>query len=112
MLERDRVRIPLDQHVKHQRKSRKAATHIQTALEASCGALIMLESIRACAGEGTIEDVRRPIQQAIDSLRQAVDELRSASDDGTRLLPYEFVLRAGVPGLGVSVPYTSPRRTA
>ena len=97
----------------HQRNARKPAAHIQTALEASCGALITLESIRAQAVDGATADVRRPIQQAIESLRQAIAELRSATDESARLLPGEFVLRASVPGLGVPQPgYASPLRTA
>ncbi|MGB0091238.1 MAG: hypothetical protein WBP81_01665, partial [Solirubrobacteraceae bacterium] len=86
--------------MKHQRKSRHPAAHIQRALEASCGALITLESIRARVGDGATEDLCRPIQQAIESLRQSIAELRSATDDGSRKLPGEFVLRAPAPGLG------------
>ena len=99
--------------MKHQRNAGKPAAHIQTALEASCGALITLESIRAQVVNGATEDVRRPIQKAIESLREAIAELRSATDEGTTLLPGEFVLRAALPELGVPPPgYASPLRTA
>ena len=111
--ERDHLPTSLHRQMKHQRNPRKAAAHIQTAIEASCGALITLESLHARAGAGAVEDLRRPIQQAIESLRQTITELRSASDDGTRMPPGGFVLRASVPGLGKPrAGYASPRRTA
>ena len=81
--------------MKHQRKSRHAAAHIQTALEASCGALITLESIRARAGDEATEDLRRPIQQAIESLRQAIAELRSASGRGDETAPGRICVASG-----------------
>jgi hypothetical protein len=89
--------------MKHQRNPQKAAGYIKTAIEASCGALITLESLHVRAGDVATEDLRS-IQQAIESIRGAIAELRSASDDGTRFFPGEFVLRAGVPRLVVLRP--------
>jgi len=66
---------------------------IESALDAGCAALITLESICVRPGEGPNEDVRHPLQQAIESLRQAIAELRSASAGTTRRLPDAFVLR-------------------
>lgn len=100
-IKRDHCLIPLGQQMRVQRKPPKRAAHIQTALEASCGALIVLESIRPRAEDHATEELCRPIQQAIDSLRQAIVELRSASDHGPSRLPKEFVLRAGAAGVRV-----------
>jgi hypothetical protein len=110
--ERDHLRIPLGQHMTYQLDPGEAASHIQTALEASCGALITLESISVRTGDETPENVRRPLQQAIDSLRLAIGELRCASEKGPGVLPGEFVLRASASALGVPGGYASPRRTA
>ena len=72
--------------------------HAQTALEASCGALIAMESIRArmCEPTPEIEAALALATQAIAELRQAIKELRLAREKLTaRQLPSGFVLAAG-----------------
>ena len=87
--------------MKDWRTPRQTAAPIQSSIEGICGALVTLESLYARAGDGTAEDLRRSIRQAIESLRQAISDLRAVSVDGARLLPGEFVLRAGARGIRV-----------
>ena len=102
--------LPVDR-MAPERKSPKPAAHIQMALEESCGALITLESLRAEAEEEVPNELQEAVQRAIECLRQAIAELRSAAGEDARVLPGEFVLRAGVDGPGIRRRHTSPRRT-
>lgn len=98
--------------MEQERKSQKATVQIQRALEESCSALITLESLRAAFDDGAAEELRSPIEQAIECLRQAIAELRAAAGEDRQILPGEFVLRAGDSGDAIRRRYTSPRRTA
>jgi hypothetical protein len=67
--------------------------HFQTALEASCGALITMESIRARMGG--VESNQALATQAIAELRQAITEMYLAWDQQTNCLPRGFVIGEG-----------------
>lgn len=89
-----------------------ALDHLVVALEASCGALVALESISARVSTiaPEIHGARDQIMQTIEQLRQVIDELRRANDGHTSALAYGFVLGAeSQTGRGRQV---SPRRTA
>jgi hypothetical protein len=76
---------------------RPTPDHVRAALEASCGALIALELIRARMTDAA-DDVRSMqghITEAIDSLTQAIGELRLARDDQASAVALGFVLRPG-----------------
>jgi hypothetical protein len=94
-----------------------ATDHIQTALEAICGALITLESICSQSARAPIPGrmLRTQLTRAIESLRQATAELRLARDEEQSVLGLGFVLaptrgRSGGGSRGSRHP--SPRRTA
>jgi hypothetical protein len=89
---------------------------LQSALEASCDALMTLQSIE----HGAREDeepcaARRHVVQAIDSLRFAIDELRLAREEDASIVGHGFVVRAdpvtGARGPGADG-QVRPRRTA
>jgi hypothetical protein len=82
----DRPRLPTE-----------AANHVQSALEASCDALITLETI--C--EGVIDEqhaVRANVAPAMRAVRLAISELRLALGDDVNALALGFVLRAAQSG--------------
>ena len=94
-----------------------APDHLRTALEASCGALIMLEWIRreTAAAEIDADSLQARLTDTIESLHRATAELRLARDDEPSVLAFGFVLRpaparsrAGSRRSG----HPSPRRTA
>jgi hypothetical protein len=87
--------------------------HIEAALEASCGALITLQSIDLSAARDS-DGLHGHIADAIFSLRHAIDELRSAQSRGASGLALGFVLARTRRGSGEdSDPDQSrPRRTA
>jgi len=96
---------------------RPAPDHFQTALEASCGALITLESIYAQTAHGPIDGstLQPQLTEAIESLRQATAELRLARDDEPSALALGFVLRSARGGSRAGsrpTRHPSPRRTA
>jgi hypothetical protein len=68
--------------------------HIETALEASCGALITLQSIDVAAAPNG-DGMHGHIAEAIHSLRHAIDELRAAQSRGASGLALGFVLARG-----------------
>jgi hypothetical protein len=87
--------------------------HIEAALEASCGALMTLQSIDFSPtrdGDG----MHGHVAEAIYSLRHAIDELRSAQSRGASGLALGFVLARGRRGSGPEVEpdQSRPRRTA
>jgi hypothetical protein len=86
---------------------------IEAALEASCGALITLQSIDGAAirdGDG----MHGHIAEAILSLRHAIDELRNAQSRGASGLALGFVLARSRRGSteGSDPDQSRPRRTA
>ena len=104
-------------YMKHPRDYLPALDRIEDALEASCGALIALESIACPASDRPYEPdgIQEHVGHAIRSLREAIDVLRSAHSDGVDGLAMGFVLkrnesaaRDGTREVGQS----KPRRTA
>jgi hypothetical protein len=64
------------------------ADHIEVALEASCAALMTLESLRARVArpEARAADMDRDLAAATDALRRAIDHLRASSSLSAGLL--------------------------
>jgi hypothetical protein len=104
----------------HPRDYLPALDRIEAALEASCGALVTLESINPDALEGPDNPVgmRGHVGQAIRSLRQTIEELRLAQNNGACALAIGFVLKGNgrVPRAVEPPPsdpgQSKPRRTA
>jgi hypothetical protein len=82
-------------------ESNQVLDYVQNALEASCDALMTLESIRESRVDGPdeVSTTQLHVAQAIASLRHAISELRLAHDTDVSAV-----------GLGFVVP-TGPRRT-
>ena len=90
---------------------------IEAALEASCGALITLESLncRAHQAGGKADGMQDHIAHATRSLREAIESLRAAQSDGTDALALGFVFkrdRPATPGSWPEPGQSKPRRTA
>ena len=84
-----------------------ALDRIEAALEASCGALITLESLDSQATERATEanEMQEHIGRARRSLREAIDSLRAAqSDGGADAIALGFVLK----GTGRKTPELEP----
>jgi len=78
--------------------SRPTPDYVQNALEASCDALMTLESIRTVpAGDGSEPGAQLHVAQAIASLRHAISELRLAHDHDASMVGLGFVVKT-VPG--------------
>jgi hypothetical protein len=98
----------------HPRDCVSVLDHVESALEATCGALLTLQSIDAPSLMHEHGDVHRHVTEAISHLRQTIDELREAQTQGHTGLALCFVLardrresrRNSGPG------QSSPRRTA
>jgi hypothetical protein len=71
--------------------------HVETALDASCGTLIALESIRARMTDAAVDlrSLQELITEATESLTRAIGELRLAREERASALAHGFVLRAG-----------------
>jgi hypothetical protein len=104
-------------YMTHPRDYLPGLDRIEDALEASCGALVALESIACPVSDRAYEPdgIQEHVGQAIRSLRQAIEVLRSAHSDGVDGLAMGFVLkrsesaaRDGTP----EVAQSKPRRTA
>ena len=87
---------------------------IEAALEASCGALITLESLGrgATRPAGKADGMQEPIAQAMRSLKQAIESLRAARTDGTGALALGFVLKRDGSAAWGEAHQSKPRRTA
>jgi hypothetical protein len=101
----------------HPRDYLPALDHIEAALEASCGALITLQSIRGAPTDRTYDadGMHAHVAQAVVSLREAIEELRSAQSSGTSGLALGFVLsrnRHAPAGAQSAGGQSRPRRTA
>lgn len=87
---------------------------IELAVEATCGAVMTLQSIDVLTGTREDESVQEHVSQAISHLRDAIEELRDAQSQGQTGLGLGFVLARdrrkstldGRPGQSI------PRRTA
>jgi hypothetical protein len=86
--------------------------YVQNALEATCDALITLESIRASPARDRKADLQ--VVQAMSSLRQAISELRLAhAEEDESMVGLGFVVRTNARRRAATpVPQASPRRTA
>jgi len=96
------------------RHHRPASEQVERALEASCGALMTLESMRRDPGERDLDaiGVQGHLQQAIESLRSAIVELRLARTIPVSPIALGFVAGSPdrpPPDVGVQ---SSPLRTA
>lgn len=100
--------------VTHPRDYLPLLDRIGTALDATCGALMTLQSIDALSTVGDDKQVQGHVEQAISHLRHAVDELRDAHTQGQTGLALGFVLardgRSSNRDGGSD--QSSPRRTA
>jgi hypothetical protein len=101
----------------HPRDYLPALDRVEAALEASCGALVTLESIspRAADGAGGTDTTQRHLGRAISALRDAIEELRLAQSNGSSAPAMGFVLegsRRAPPGGKRAFGQSSPRRTA
>ena len=104
----------------HPRDYLPSLDRIEAALEASCGALVTLESINSDAGDGSddADGTRSHVGLAIRSLRDVIEELRLAQSNGACTLAIGFVLKANgrVPRALDSLPpdpgQSRPRRKA
>jgi hypothetical protein len=87
--------------------------HIEAALEATCAAVMSLESIDILAATADVENVQGHVATAILSLRHAIGELRDAQQRGASGLALGFVLARERRAPGDGIPGQSrPRRTA
>jgi hypothetical protein len=87
--------------------------YVQNALEATCDALMTLESIRVAPSDrGWSSELQ--VGQAIASLRQAISELRLAYGDDASMVGLGFVVRTPPQRRDERprVPHARPRRTA
>jgi hypothetical protein len=87
--------------------------YVQNALEATCDALMALESIRVAPGaRGRSSELQ--VAQAIASLRQAISELRLARGEEESMVALGFVVGTSPQRRGKRprVPQARPRRTA
>lgn len=101
----------------HPRDYLPALDRIEAALEASCGALITLESLncRATGSTDEADGMQEHIGQATRSLREAIESLRAAQSDGADALALGFVLKLDGSAAPVSwreAGQSNPRRTA
>jgi hypothetical protein len=104
----------------HPRDYLPALDRIEAALEASCGALVTLESIPSDAVDGSDDPdgMRGHVGLAIRSLRGAIEELRLAQNNGAYALAIGFVLQGNGRAPGDVAPpprdpgQSKPRRTA
>jgi hypothetical protein len=97
----------------HPRDYLPVLDRIEAALEATCDALMTLQSIEALPSIPN-DPGRVHVAQAISQLRQAIDELRDAQAEGQTGLALGFVLAGDRREPGHKDPgcHSSPRRTA
>jgi hypothetical protein len=76
----------------HPREYLPVLDRITTALDATCDALMALQSLDPLATVGDGQHVDGHIAQAISHLRHATDELREAQNQGQTGLALGFVL--------------------
>ncbi len=105
----------------HPRDYLPALDRIEAALEASCGALVTLESIHSDPAGDRSDDqdgMLGHVGLAIRSLRNVIEELRLAQNNGACALAVGFVLKGNgrVPRAADPPPpdpgQSKPRRTA
>jgi hypothetical protein len=103
------------QQMTHPRDYLPALDQIEAALEASCGALVTLESLSSGAADPAgANPAQDNLGHAIGSLRDVIDALRLAQCDASDALALGFVLE-GSPARNAGGPdpsQTNPRRTA
>jgi hypothetical protein len=102
-------------HMTYRRDYLPVLDRIEVALESSCDALMMLQSIDALTGTRADEPVAGGVATAISHLRRAIDELRDAQAQGQTGLALGFVLARDQADDASEEPkpgQSSPRRTA
>ena len=86
----------------HPRDCLPALDGIEAALEATCAALVTLESMKPGGADalGVVAGTEAHVLLAIRRLRDAVEQLRLAQSDGSSALAIGFVLKQkdGAPG--------------
>lgn len=98
-------------------ESRTEGDHYEAALEASCDALMTLQSLCAAMTQPVAElgGSDNELARAIHSLRRAIAELRMARPGRSGSVVDAFVLAPDAPGspaTGPTVGQSKPRRTA
>jgi hypothetical protein len=98
----------------HPRDYLPVLDRIGTALEATCDALMALQSIDVLPSRPESEDDEGHVELALSHLRHAVDELRDAQAQGQTGLAVGFVLARDQRSLAIDGEpgQSSPRRTA
>ena len=98
----------------HRREYLPVLDRITTALDATCDALMALQSLDPLAAAGDGKRVDGHVGQAISHLRLATDELREALTQGQTGLALGFVLARDCrnPTDDEELDQSSPRRTA
>jgi hypothetical protein len=66
---------------------------LQTALDASCYALMMLQSLDLAPGASEVCAAHRHLRRATESLRCAIEELRLAHGEEPSMVGLGFVVR-------------------
>lgn len=89
-----------------------ALHHLETALEASCAALVALETLRARMADVApdICGAQSQIRQTVAALREAIGELRCGRDEYASAAAFGFVL--GADSERSRRTHVRPRRTA
>jgi hypothetical protein len=100
--------------VPHPREYLPVLDRIATALDATCDALMTLQSLDLLATAPDGKPVDGHVARAISHLRQATDELRDAHMQGQTGLALGFVLARDcrTPSDDEELDQSSPRRTA
>jgi hypothetical protein len=98
----------------HPRDYLPVLDRIGAALEATCDALMALQSIDVLPNRPESEEGEGHVERAVSHLRHAVDELRDAQAQGQTGLALGFVLARDQRSLTIDGEpgQSSPRRTA
>jgi hypothetical protein len=102
----DHVPILNRRPMKHPRDSLPTLDKIEDALEATCGALITLESMHLDPADAIFDEdgLRSHVAEAVRALRHAIAELRLAHSTETSALALGFVLRGSADASGLARP--------
>lgn len=102
--------------MEHPRDYLPALDRIEAALEASCGALVTLESINSGVADrvSDVDAAQGHVRLAIRALRKVIEELRLAQNNGSSALAIGFVMKGNgrVSSVEFDPGQSKPRRTA